>query len=105
MAESSVNSDTPLLESSQETTGAEESRPFSLDHNDTEEENNEPASGESSRLSSYAQPPPSDASPSSETLSKALSTARRIAHKCSQCGRCFIYPSQLAQHQRIHTGD
>ncbi|XP_064795511.1 zinc finger and SCAN domain-containing protein 2-like isoform X2 [Oncorhynchus masou masou] len=105
MAESSVNSDTPLLESSQETTGAEESRPFSPDHDDTEEENNEPASGESSRLSSCAQPPPSDVSPSSETLSKALSTARRIANKCSQCGRCFIYPSQLVQHQRIHTGD
>uniref|UniRef100_A0A4W5MDL4 C2H2-type domain-containing protein n=1 Tax=Hucho hucho TaxID=62062 RepID=A0A4W5MDL4_9TELE len=59
----------------------------------------------SSRLSSCAQPPPSDVSPSSETLSKALSTSLRIAHKCSQCGRCFIYPSQLAQHQRIHTGD
>ncbi|CAB1346078.1 unnamed protein product [Coregonus sp. 'balchen'] len=86
-------------------TGAEESRPVSLDHDDTEEENNEPASGESSQLSSCAQPPPSDVSPSSETLSKALSTARRIAHKCSQCGRCFIYPSQLVQHQRIHTGD
>ncbi|XP_045064835.1 oocyte zinc finger protein XlCOF6 isoform X2 [Coregonus clupeaformis] len=105
MAESSVNSDTSLLESSQETTGAEESRPVSLDHDDTEEENNEPALGESSQLSSCAQPPLSDVSPSSETLSKALSTARCIAHKCSQCGRCFIYPSQLVQHQRIHTGE
>ncbi|KAK6291152.1 hypothetical protein J4Q44_G00384480 [Coregonus suidteri] len=87
MAESSVNSDTSLLESSQETTGAEESRPVSLDHDDTEEENNEPALGESSQLSSCAQPPLSDVSPSSETLSKAF------AHKCSQCGRKLVLRS------------
>ncbi|XP_029381064.1 zinc finger protein ZFMSA12A-like isoform X2 [Echeneis naucrates] len=29
----------------------------------------------------------------------------RVAHKCSQCGKCFIYRYELLEHQRLHTGE
>ncbi|KAK0134525.1 Zinc finger protein ZFMSA12A [Merluccius polli] len=29
----------------------------------------------------------------------------RVAHKCSQCQRCFIYRYELLEHQRLHTGE
>ncbi|XP_034147237.1 zinc finger protein 624-like isoform X2 [Esox lucius] len=30
---------------------------------------------------------------------------RRVAHKCPQCGRCFIYRYKMLEHQRLHTGE
>ncbi|XP_042284800.1 zinc finger protein ZFMSA12A-like [Thunnus maccoyii] len=30
---------------------------------------------------------------------------QRVAHKCSQCGKCFIYRYELLEHQRLHTGE
>ncbi|KAL0966994.1 hypothetical protein UPYG_G00303190 [Umbra pygmaea] len=34
-----------------------------------------------------------------------LSPPRRVAHKCPQCGRCFIYRYEMLEHQRLHTGE
>uniref|UniRef100_A0A3P8ZYL9 C2H2-type domain-containing protein n=1 Tax=Esox lucius TaxID=8010 RepID=A0A3P8ZYL9_ESOLU len=30
---------------------------------------------------------------------------RRVAHKCPQCGRCFVYRYEMLEHQRLHTGE
>lgn len=30
---------------------------------------------------------------------------QRVAHKCPQCGRCFIYLYEMLEHQRLHTGE
>ncbi|XP_038860377.1 zinc finger protein ZFMSA12A-like isoform X2 [Salvelinus namaycush] len=30
---------------------------------------------------------------------------RRVAHRCPQCGRCFIYRYKMLEHQRLHTGE
>ncbi|XP_023130191.2 zinc finger protein ZFMSA12A [Amphiprion ocellaris] len=30
---------------------------------------------------------------------------QRVAHKCSQCGKCYIYRYELLEHQRLHTGE
>ncbi|XP_075954099.1 uncharacterized protein LOC142956407 isoform X2 [Anarhichas minor] len=30
---------------------------------------------------------------------------RRVAQKCAQCGKCFIYRYELLDHQRLHTGE
>ncbi|KAF7651722.1 hypothetical protein LDENG_00106550, partial [Lucifuga dentata] len=30
---------------------------------------------------------------------------QRVAHKCAQCGKCYIYRYKLLEHQRIHTGE
>nr|XP_020460130.1 zinc finger protein ZFMSA12A-like [Monopterus albus] len=30
---------------------------------------------------------------------------QRVAHKCVQCGKCFIYRYKLVEHQRLHTGE
>ncbi|XP_056276875.1 zinc finger protein ZFMSA12A isoform X2 [Pseudoliparis swirei] len=30
---------------------------------------------------------------------------QRVAHKCAQCGKCFIYRYELLEHQRLHTGE
>ncbi|XP_031162660.1 zinc finger protein ZFMSA12A-like isoform X1 [Sander lucioperca] len=49
--------------------------------------------------------------PSTSTESPVLSSSKigppkqRVAHKCSQCGKCFIYRYKLLEHQRLHTGE
>ncbi|KAA8587456.1 hypothetical protein FQN60_016318, partial [Etheostoma spectabile] len=49
--------------------------------------------------------------PSTSTESSVLSSSKigppqqRVAHKCSQCGKCFIYRYKLLEHQRLHTGE
>ncbi|TKS80254.1 Zinc finger protein ZFMSA12A [Collichthys lucidus] len=49
--------------------------------------------------------------PCTSTLSPVLSSSmigpsrQRVAHKCSQCGKCFIYRYELLEHQRLHTGE
>ncbi|KAM9349976.1 uncharacterized protein ABDE67_009698 [Symphorus nematophorus] len=30
---------------------------------------------------------------------------RRVAHKCTHCGKCYIYRYELLEHQRVHTGE
>nr|XP_046216567.1 zinc finger protein ZFMSA12A-like isoform X1 [Oncorhynchus gorbuscha] len=30
---------------------------------------------------------------------------QRVAHRCPQCGRCFIYRYEMLEHQRLHTGE
>ncbi|XP_029931129.1 zinc finger protein ZFMSA12A [Myripristis murdjan] len=30
---------------------------------------------------------------------------QRIAHKCTHCGKCYIYRYELLEHQRLHTGE
>nr|XP_029507543.1 zinc finger protein 37-like [Oncorhynchus nerka] len=30
---------------------------------------------------------------------------QRVAHRCPQCGRCFIYRYKMLEHQRLHTGE
>ncbi|XP_056149788.1 zinc finger protein ZFMSA12A-like [Lampris incognitus] len=39
------------------------------------------------------------------TTSVISAPRRRVAHKCAQCGRCFIYRYELLEHQRLHTGE
>ncbi|XP_023277623.1 uncharacterized protein LOC111666513 [Seriola lalandi dorsalis] len=52
-----------------------------------------------------------DRTPSTSTESPVLSSSmigpprQRVAHKCSQCGKCFIYRYELLEHQRLHTGE
>ncbi|XP_041659085.1 zinc finger protein ZFMSA12A-like isoform X2 [Cheilinus undulatus] len=50
--------------------------------------------------------------PSTSSQSPALSGSvinqrprQRVAHKCAQCGKCFIYRCELVEHQRVHTGE
>ncbi|XP_034411634.1 zinc finger protein ZFMSA12A isoform X2 [Cyclopterus lumpus] len=49
--------------------------------------------------------------PSTSTESLVLSSSamgpprQRVAHKCAQCGKCFIYRYELLEHQRLHTGE
>ncbi|XP_037643837.1 zinc finger protein ZFMSA12A isoform X1 [Sebastes umbrosus] len=49
--------------------------------------------------------------PSTSTESPVLSSSiigpqrQRVAHKCSQCGKCYIYRYELLEHQRLHTGE
>ncbi|XP_070700586.1 zinc finger protein ZFMSA12A isoform X1 [Pempheris klunzingeri] len=49
--------------------------------------------------------------PSTSAQSPALSGSvigaprQRVAHKCPQCGKCFIYRYELLEHQRLHTGE
>ncbi|XP_059200681.1 zinc finger protein ZFMSA12A [Centropristis striata] len=49
--------------------------------------------------------------PSTSTESPVVSSSvigpprKRVAHKCSQCGKCFIYRYELQEHQRLHTGE
>nr|XP_033960723.1 uncharacterized protein LOC117462559 [Pseudochaenichthys georgianus] len=50
-------------------------------------------------------------SPSTSANSPASSSSmiapprQRVAHKCSHCGKCFIYRYKLLEHQRLHTGE
>ncbi|XP_029309254.1 uncharacterized protein LOC115022414 [Cottoperca gobio] len=50
-------------------------------------------------------------SPSMSTDSPLLSSSvidpprQRVAQKCTQCGKCFIYLYELLEHQRLHTGE
>ncbi|XP_054452266.1 zinc finger protein ZFMSA12A isoform X2 [Anoplopoma fimbria] len=46
-------------------------------------------------------------SPESLVLSSSVigPPRRRVAHKCAQCGKCFIYRYELLEHQRLHTGE
>nr|XP_040026301.1 zinc finger protein ZFMSA12A isoform X2 [Gasterosteus aculeatus aculeatus] len=30
---------------------------------------------------------------------------RRVAQKCAQCGKCFVYRYELLEHHRLHTGE
>nr|XP_046263585.1 zinc finger protein ZFMSA12A isoform X2 [Scatophagus argus] len=49
--------------------------------------------------------------PTTSTESPVLSNSKsgpprqRVAHKCTQCGKCFIYRYELLEHQRLHTGE
>ncbi|KAM8849445.1 uncharacterized protein AB9W97_021164 isoform 2-T2 [Spinachia spinachia] len=46
-------------------------------------------------------------SPESLILSYSVIDApqRRVAQKCAQCGKCFVYRYELLEHQRLHTGE
>ncbi|XP_029971805.1 zinc finger protein ZFMSA12A-like isoform X1 [Salarias fasciatus] len=49
---------------------------------------------------------PSASVESSLTSSSLIGPQRqRIAHKCAQCGKCYIYRYELLEHQRLHTGE
>ncbi|KAM9845495.1 uncharacterized protein ACBR49_012228 [Aulostomus maculatus] len=55
---------------------------------------------------SAASPAPSTSAGSSLLSSSMIGPLRqRVAHKCSQCGKCFIYRYELLEHQRLHTGE
>ncbi|XP_026004638.1 zinc finger protein ZFMSA12A-like isoform X1 [Astatotilapia calliptera] len=49
--------------------------------------------------------------PSSSAESHVVSSSvigplrQRVAQKCTQCGKCFIYKYELLEHQRLHTGE
>ncbi|KAM6948356.1 uncharacterized protein FYW47_016327 [Aplochiton taeniatus] len=51
--------------------------------------------------------PPSSASksPTSSNAGIIVPPRRRVAHKCTQCDRCFIYRYELLEHMRLHTGE
>ncbi|XP_029561949.1 zinc finger protein 436 isoform X1 [Salmo trutta] len=41
----------------------------------------------------------------SSTISSSEQPRQRVAHRCPQCGRCFIYRYKMLEHQRLHTGE
>ncbi|XP_028283318.1 zinc finger protein 236-like [Parambassis ranga] len=49
---------------------------------------------------------PSTSLESPLTSSSVIGPPRqRVAHKCTQCGKCYIYRYELLEHQRLHTGE
>ncbi|KAK1874750.1 Zinc finger protein ZFMSA12A [Dissostichus eleginoides] len=53
---------------------------------------------------SFYSPSTSANSPVS-TSSMIAPPRQRVAHKCSHCGKCFIYRYKVLEHQRLHTGE
>lgn len=56
---------------------------------------------EPSQLTSVS-PQLSTSAPIEPTLPVVSHNPRRLAHKCPQCGKCFIYRSQVLRHLRTH---
>uniref|UniRef100_A0A4W5PPD0 C2H2-type domain-containing protein n=1 Tax=Hucho hucho TaxID=62062 RepID=A0A4W5PPD0_9TELE len=62
----------------------------------------------SASASTSAQDPTSTSTSSTISSSSSVSSEQprqRVAHKCPQCGRCFIYRYKMLEHQRLHTGE
>ncbi|XP_041751400.1 zinc finger protein ZFMSA12A isoform X2 [Coregonus clupeaformis] len=65
----------------------------------TAEQDTAPSASQQAAASSSTTSSPAASSVSSEQ------PRRRVAHKCPQCGRCFIYLYEMLEHQRLHTGE
>lgn len=61
--------------------------------------------GHDGRASAASQAPSTSADRSLTSSSMIGPQRQRVAHKCTQCGKCYIYRYELVEHQRLHTGE
>ncbi|XP_047446447.1 zinc finger protein ZFMSA12A-like [Mugil cephalus] len=57
------------------------------------------------QVTAASQDPPSSADNPVTSSSMIGPPRQRVAHKCTQCGKCYIYRYELLEHQRLHTGE